>query len=221
MSLLPNVLEVADQHGLQLDSKTQGKKEVRTKCPFCHADAGKNKFYLSLNKDKNVFKCWYCKESGGVLRFISLLDGVSEQELIEKIRKKNGSTYKKHPAERLTTSQLQLIGYPKINWVKNREYDVNLYRAFREKVYREWLTYVDKQKELAYKLLFVGLSSGDLKGSIQKVKEMEQEMQIEFLQELLDCLFQESKSDKTFDLECRAAALVGQSHPYEAFFIID
>ncbi|MFD1363158.1 CHC2 zinc finger domain-containing protein [Lentibacillus salinarum] len=219
MSLLPDVLEVADQHGLQLDRRTQGHKEERAKCPFCHADAGKNKFYLSLNKAKNVYKCWWCKESGGVLRFISLLDGVSEQELIETIRKKNGSTYKKHPAERLTTSQLRLFGYPSINWVENRKFDYQLYKAFRETVYREWLSYVQSQKESAYRLLFVGLTNGDLKGSVQKVKAMEKELQVEFLQDLLNCLFQESKDDKTFDLECRAAALVGQSHPYQTFLL--
>lgn len=219
MSLLPNVLEVAEQHGLQLDSKTQRQKEVRAKCPFCHADAGKNRFYLSLNEDKNVFKCWHCKEGGGVLRFISLLDGVSEQQLIENIRNENGLTYKKHPAERLTTSQLRLIGYPKIDWVKNREYDYQLYKAYRQKVLAKWTAYVDEQKQFAYRLLFVGLTSGDLKGSIQKVKEIEEELQNEFLQDLLNCLFQESKNDKTFDLESRASSLVGQSHPYETFLL--
>ncbi|WP_035723194.1 hypothetical protein [Gracilibacillus boraciitolerans] len=65
MSLLPNIVEVADSHGLDCNFKTRGKKEVMFKCPFCHADSNKNRFYLSLNEDKNVFKCWHCKESGG------------------------------------------------------------------------------------------------------------------------------------------------------------
>jgi len=220
MSLLPNVLDIADRHGLSVDRKTLGKKEVRTKCPFCKADTGRdNKFYMSLNGDKNVFKCWYCKEAGGALRFQSLLEGTPEHVLIERIRKKSGSTYRKHPAERLTSNQLRLLGYPNVDWVANRKFDEGFYKKFRERVYREWQAYVRVQKEFAYQILFVGFISGHLNRSVEKVKEMEKELQLEFLDELLDHLFKESKDLKTFHLESRAAELVGRSHPYETFLL--
>lgn len=220
MSLLPSVIKVADRNGLEFDPRTIGKKEVRTKCPFCQADANRhNKFYMSLNESKNVFKCWYCKASGGVLRFISLLEDIPEHELIEKVRKKSGSTYQKHPAERLTSHQLRLLGYPNVDWVANRKFDVKFYKEFRERVFNEWQTYLKDQKESAYQILFVGLISGEFNRSIKKVKEMEQELQVECLDELLNRLFQESKDLKTFHLESRAAELVGRSHPYETFLL--
>lgn len=216
-SILPNVLEVAKSNHLEVDSKTLNKKEVRCKCPFCYADAHKNKYYLSLNEDKNVFKCWYCKESGGVLRFISLLEGKSENELIEQVRQRSGSSYKKHPAEKLTRSQLEAIGYPKIDWIANRNFDKKLYEAYREKVWMDWKRYVVKQKKYSYQLLFIGLVSGDLKSCIKKVKEIEQEVSEDFLDELLNELFKESKNDNLFQVERRASELIGRDHPYETY----
>lgn len=221
-SLLPNILEIANRNNLEANPKTLNKKEIRYKCPFCHADANRrNKFYLSINENKNVFKCWYCKESGGVLKFISLLEGKSEQELIEEIRQQNGSTYQKHPAERLSGYQLDLIGYPKINWVKNREYDVQFYKIFRERVWNEWKDYVRNKKRFCYQLLYVGLISGEFKKSVEQVKEVEKELNEEFLQSLLDLLFKESKDDQTFQVENIACELVGHIHPYETYLIDD
>lgn len=220
MSILPNVLEVASRNHLEADSKTLDKKEVRFKCPFCLADSNrKGKYYLSLNEDKNVFKCWYCKESGGVLRFISLLEEKSEQDLIEEIRQKNGSSYKKHPAERLTRHQLELIGYPKIDWVANRNFDYQLYKSYRERVWKDWKAYVARQKELAYKLLFVGLLNGEFKKSIEQVKEIEKEVNETFLDNLVKHLFKEKKSDELFRVEMFACHIAGRDHPYETIEI--
>ena len=219
-SLLPNILQVAERNNLEVDSKSINKKEVRYKCPFCEADANRsNKFFLSVNEEKNVFKCWYCKESGGVLKFISLLEGKSEQDLIEEIRQQSGSHYKKHPAERLTKSQLKMIGYPDINWVKNREYDYHLYKDFRDKVWNEWISYVSDKKRFCYQILFVGICSGEFNECIKKVKEVEKEIGEEFLDDLLNLLFQESKGDKTFQVESTACELVGRTHPYETYLI--
>lgn len=218
-SILPNVLDIAERNNLEVDKRTLGKKEVRYKCPFCLADSNRrNKYYLSLNEDKNVFKCWYCKEAGGVLRFISLLEEKSENELIEEIRQKNGSQYKRHPAERLTRSQLALIGYPKINWVANRKFDYEFYKIYREKVWNDWLKYVKAQKKYCYQLLYVGLFSG-FEHSIKKVKEIEKEIGEEFLDKLLESLFQEEKSDVLVSLEARACELVGRVHPFEETFL--
>ncbi|MDQ0338154.1 hypothetical protein J2S00_000938 [Caldalkalibacillus uzonensis] len=111
--MLPEILPNAEQHGLIINERTREKREVLAKCPFCEEDSkpGKEKkFYLSLNTQDQVFKCWFCGEAGGVFRFISLLENIPESEVIERYRGKKGK-YKPHPAERLTLSQLRLLGY--------------------------------------------------------------------------------------------------------------
>lgn len=218
-SLLPNVLDVAKQYNLEINPKTLNKKEVRCKCPFCKEDANRrNKYYLSLNPNKNVFKCWYCKESGGVLRFISLLTGRSENELIEKIRKKHGNTTPKHPAERLTKHQLSLIGYEKVDWYKNQQYDSTLAYQFRQKVWETWQKYVADRKTYCYELLFAGLFSGFEK-SVEEVQEIEKELNVKFLDELLEKLFQDWKDDDVFELETLTCELIGRVHPYDTIDI--
>lgn len=217
-SLLPNIIEVAERNGLIANPKTLKQKEVRYKCPFCNADANKsNKFFLSINEEKNVFKCWYCKEAGGVLKFVSLLEGKSEQDLIEEIRLKSGSTYKKHPAERLTKSQLKLIGYLNVDWVKNREFDYQLYRSFREKVWTEWKNYTRERRQFAYQMLVVGLCSGTLKESVESAKKIEKQIGENFLDQLLKLLFKESKGENVFQVEKRACEMAGLSHPFETY----
>lgn len=217
-SLLPNILEVAERNHLEADPKTIRNKEVRFKCPFCQADANRrNKFFLSINESKNVFKCWYCKEAGGVLKLISLLEGKSEQDLIEEIRQQSGTTYKKHPAERLTKGQLELIGYPKIDWIKNREYDYNLYKAFREKVWYEWKAYVKEKMRFCYQLLFVSLITDEFKKAVQEVETIEKEIGEKFLDKLLEILFKESKGSNTFQFESVACEIAGVIHPYETY----
>lgn len=215
-SLLPNILEVAKKNKLEVNPKSLNKKEIRFKCPFCKQDSNrKDKFYLSVNESKNVFKCWYCKESGGVIRFISLLEGKSEQELIEEIRKENGSNYKKHPAEKLTQYQLDLIGYRKINWYEMRNKNYSGYKHLREKIWGEWKAYIRDRKRFSYQLLFTGLITGEFKKAIEQVKKIEKDLQVKLLDDLLKDLFEESKSEQTFQLECLTSELVGHTHPYE------
>ena len=220
MSILPNVLEIADRNYLEVNAKTLNNKEVMYKCPFCEADSNKNKYYLSLNEDKNVFKCWYCKKSGGVLKLISLLEDKSEQDLIEEIRQSSGSSYKKHPAEKLTRSQLEAIGYPRIDWIANREYDYELYKVYREKVWDDWQAFVREQKQFSYKLLFVGLVSGELKQSLERVKEIERIIDEEFMDDLLKYLFKEKKNDSMYQLEADIMELLQRVHPFEKTYLL-
>lgn len=217
-NLLPNIIDVAVRNNLEINKKTFKKKEVRCKCPFCKEDANKkNKFYLSLNASKNVFKCWYCKENGGVLRFISLLEGKSEQELIDELRAKNGNMKKKHPAERLTKHQLALIGY-NIDWFANQQFDSNFAYQFRQRVWSEWQAYVADRKRYCYQLLFAGMFSG-FKKSLEQVQEIEKDLNVKFVDELLDELFKERKEEDTFQLEELTSELVGRVHPYETINI--
>ncbi|MBA2176840.1 hypothetical protein H0266_18330 [Halobacillus locisalis] len=150
---------------------------------------------------------------------MALLEGKSEQEVIESFRKKSGSAYKRHPAERLTRHQLSLLGYPKIDWIGNRKYDYELYKAYREKIYLEWKHYVQRQKVFAYKQLFVGLISGSLKEAIEKIEELERELHESFKDELLEILFQDSKEEQYVELEEVAVEMAGITHPYNTLLI--
>lgn len=100
-------------------------------------DANKNTFKLSLNTEKNCFKCWLCKHnggSGGVLEFESRLTGKTFQEVREKYFGKDSK--KRHYAEYLSPGQLRKIGWD--------EYKRNSREDFlkrRDDVLRDWNAY--------------------------------------------------------------------------------
>lgn len=188
MSILPNIAEVAQEYQIDINPRTLGKREVLGKCPFC--DNGHHKktrrYYLSLNEDRNVFRCWYCNEQGGVLRFLSLLSGEAEGSILERLRNENKrSNYQKHNAEKLTTRQLQLIGYGRINWIANREFDYDLYVAYRERVWGDWQRFVDAQVKVAYRKLWLQMLKGDIALGFADVKKLEQDIGFPLMQQVL------------------------------------
>ena len=188
MSILPNIVEVAQQFHVSLDARTLGKREVLGKCPFC--DNGHHKrtkrHYLSLNEERNVFRCWYCGEKGGVLRFLSMLSGEAEGLILDRLRNEHKrSNYQKHAAEKLTTSQLKLIGYGRINWVANREFDYELYVAYRERVWEDWQTFVEEQVKQAYKWVWLHMLKGEIHVGIARVKQLEQQLGTSLLNDVL------------------------------------
>lgn len=188
MSILPNILEVAQTYHVEIDSRTLGKREVLCKCPFCNNAQNKQtrRHYLSLNESKNIFQCWWCKEKGGVLRFISLLSGESENVLLERIRKEQSqSTYQKHPAEKLTTHQLQLLGYGRIDWIGNRQFDYDEYVAFRERIWSEWQDYITFQVKRAYQTLYLHVLKGDITVGYAIIEKMERDLGAPLLDKVL------------------------------------
>ncbi|KAA9019003.1 CHC2 zinc finger domain-containing protein [Niallia endozanthoxylica] len=214
-TILPNILDVAEQYHLEADRKTIGKKETRFKCPFCHADANRlKKYFLSINEEKNVFKCWSCQESGGVLKLIAFLENKSEQEMIEQLRTNNGFNYQKHPAERLTRNQLKMIGYEKIDWIKNREYDVELYKHFRNYVYQKWINFAEHKQDLAYQQLYIGLLSGKFQQAVKKVEIEEKELGISLLDKALKRLSSTERSLEELEREEFVAAVCNRKHPF-------
>lgn len=217
-SVLPNILDVAKKHGLQADPRTAGQKEVRFKCPFCLADANRpKKFFLSLNERKNVFKCWLCQESGGVLKLISFLESVHETDLIEQLRKKKGFRYQKHSVEKLTKAQLKHIGYEKVDWIKNRKYDPDLYRIFRDHVHKKWLAFVESRQESCYQQLYAGMLTGNFQQAVKRVEEAERELQVPLLEPALSQLSSGERSCEELEKEVFAADVCRQAHPfYEA-----
>lgn len=143
--MLPKIFDIATQLGLVLDTKTLKQKEVRCKCPFCLEDSNKpNKFYLSLNTQDQVYKCWFCKVGGGVLDFEARLTG----ETYENVKKKyfqNSRTL--HPTESLNNQQLAAIGFKNKNDVKQNLYD---------SIYQRWINYEQRiLSELFAELLLI------------------------------------------------------------------
>ena len=88
----------------------------------------------SLNTQDQVYKCWYCGVSGGVLDFEGKLSGISYNEVREKYFGKRKKPV--HPAESLNTHQLRLIG-----WAEYKRNDRYEFKRNRESVLRDWKTY--------------------------------------------------------------------------------
>lgn len=186
--MLPDILEVAEKHSLIIDPRSLKKREVRAKCPFCGADAvpGKEKkFYLSLNTEDMVFKCWYCGESGGVFRFIALLEGIPESEVIQRYRK--GKSRKLHPAEKLTSRQLQMIGFSnRLKWETLRQRDHGYYLRTCRYVWSEWRKMIQIEKYFLFRTLVLAIENGDYQKAVASIKEKEEKIGIPLLYPLLE-----------------------------------
>ena len=141
IDVLPNILNIAQEYGLKFQPKTYGKKESLCKCPFCKEDSqpGKEKkYYLSLNTNDQVYKCWYCKQSGGVLDFESKLSGKPFNEIKEKYFGRQRKSL--HPAFRLNPYQLDQIG-----WKEFKRKSFKDFQQKREEVLMDWKEYVQKE----------------------------------------------------------------------------
>lgn len=188
-TILPDVLEVALSHGLELAPGTLTKREVLCKCPFCREDQkpGKHRrYHLSLNPEKQTFKCWSCGEAGGVLRFVSLLTGTPEEQLLQQVRKRRLD----HPAEGLTHRQRQLLvqayGYavePDWNRMKNR--DKAYYLRTLDRMWADWQQFVEDQKREAFKEIHLGICCGKYAISIARIQKLEQLIGVSLLAEAL------------------------------------
>lgn len=142
--MLPSILSVAETYGLEVDTRTHNKKEVRFMCPFCESRS--SKYHLSLNKEENVFKCWKCGESGGVLKFEALLSNKSYDEVRQKYFGKRER--KVHPAYKLTPRQLREIG-----WGDMKREDFQNFTENKDKVYSHWKKHVYNELVKHYALL--------------------------------------------------------------------
>lgn len=128
--MLPNILDIANQHAIILDGRTLKKNEVRAKCPFCLEDSHKpNKHYLSLNVIDNVYKCWHCSAKGGVLDFESRLSGESYEKVKAKYFQGRGAS---KPS--LNTRQLEAIGL-----------DKQMAQVDQQELFAKWKMYEESQ----------------------------------------------------------------------------
>lgn len=184
--MLPDILSIADQHALIVNNKTRHREEAECKCPFCYEDSKpqkKRRYYLSLNTKDQVFKCWFCGESGGVLRFISLLEGVAEEEVRSRFRKRKVE----HPAERLTRRQRKLIGENiEPDWATMKKRDPAYYIRTMKWMWSEWSAFVHTQLEQAYFLLLLGIRFGKYSEYIEEIKKLEKMLDTPLLKEVLN-----------------------------------
>jgi hypothetical protein len=149
--MLPEILKVAEEYGLTFNPRYHGKKETLCKCSFCEEDSrpGKgNKFYLSLNTHDQVYKCWYCGVSGGVIDFEAKLSGLPYNEVREKYFGKRKKPV--HPAESLNARQLRLIG-----WAEYKRKDRHDFKKNRESVLRDWKNYEHEELVKHFALFMV------------------------------------------------------------------
>ena len=56
------IVDAARRCGIIIDDRTLGRSEVEAKCPFCGDKS--NRYHLSLNTEKDVFRCFLCGETG-------------------------------------------------------------------------------------------------------------------------------------------------------------
>lgn len=197
--MLPNIVDVARENHLTFNERSLNKKEVMCKCPFCLEDSNKpKKFYLSLNTEKNVFKCWYCKEHGGVLQFESMITGDSYEEV--KLKYFGDKKKEYHPAELLSPKQLEAINWAEIKRQQQEEYK----RSF-EKVIADWKAHVRSQRILAFAKLLIGIESKKYQLVCQNIKKQAEDAEIPSL--LDDVLTMYSSCEwKDWALEARQIA---------------
>ncbi|AYB41763.1 hypothetical protein D5F52_26790 (plasmid) [Brevibacillus laterosporus] len=210
-TILPSIVEIAQQNNLVFSKRQYSKKELALKCPFCHADENKkNKHYLSINVSKNVFKCFFCGIRGGVLRFESLLTDIPEKEIHDKYRTSVGHTKSMfHPVEQLTSHQIRQLGFlNKPNWGKLKKRDYRYYLDTRDWIWKEWLDYIHSKQYLAYQLLIIGIAIGKYQKVIGQITKIEKEIQTPLVDRVLEIYSQEKRPKWTIQAEKFASEIL-------------
>jgi hypothetical protein len=170
-SILPDILEVASQHNVHLGKPVSGRPgEIRAQCPFCLSNLGKadKHFHLYLNSHKGTFKCQRCNEKGGVIKFIAVLNGTTENYVLEEIksnyRNENSGRIrrpikKKHPALTLNYYQLKELGIGgKLNWSDLKD-DPAGQKLVADYIWQKWLNFLEYEKMQAVKIIYLYVKS--------------------------------------------------------------
>ncbi|MFY0520541.1 hypothetical protein ACOMCU_22330 [Lysinibacillus sp. UGB7] len=146
--MLPSIIDVAQENCLTINPRSLNKKEVYAKCPFCNGEKSANQYKLSMNTENNVFKCWLCKASGGVLEFESRLTNRTFQEV--RVKYFGDNQKKRHYVEYLSPKQLRKIGWNEYKR-KSREDFIKK----RDDVLRDWRDYEYSEKVKYFALFMV------------------------------------------------------------------
>lgn len=176
---LPNIVDVAKRIGIEFDPRNKANsKELRAVCPFC---GHSHKFYLSINPNLNVYKCWYCKASGGVLQFEADVTGKPFADVKAQYFSQRQKPL--HPAEKLSPKQLEAINLLEIYRINREQRILNehLYVQFLGKVLKRWQKHVFANRKLAFAKLILTEKGNDFQSIINNIKQQAEKAQISTL----------------------------------------
>src|SRR5690606_20415377 len=128
-----------------------------------------------------------CGEAGGVFRFIALLEGVSESEVIQRYRKPRKR--KLHPAERLTSRQLRMIGLSphliKGGYNPHLPHSHRYFKRVCDYVWPEWRRFIQTEKYFLFRHLVQSVEDGSYQKAVKYIKEKEKKIGAPLLSPLL------------------------------------
>lgn len=194
------VMDIAKEHGMKIRKTSGG--EYRTDCPFCNDKKG----HLYINPEKNVFHCMRCGAEGGAIKLKSLLDGIPEQEVIKECAKGCSPSTFRHPAENLTSSQLELMGFiSRPNWFEWKKRDTEYTKRTLNYIWYCWKVFEEQELKNAVRWLLIYTYSGILDEGISLIKEREEETGIAGLLEKAADTISSENPPKWFCYEEKAA----------------
>lgn len=184
MSILPNILDVAIKHNIEFSGRNvSGRAAEKTAvCPFHKQN--RRQYHLYINAEKNTFKCQACGEKGGVLKFISLLENRSEQDILAEIKGQIPARSKKpsHPALTLNGYQLKLMDIqPRSNWPEWWNEDPTFKFWWLNQIWERWQGYVQYEIENSLVTLYIALMKKNYLAGIERIKKKSQEMGVDLL----------------------------------------
>lgn len=201
MSIFPDILDVAARYNLLAQQKSAPRGEIRVHCPFCAEVVGKadHEFHLYLSPLKNTFHCFRCQTKGGVAKFIGLLEGKGEQEVIDEYKAKHDAAKRKkqkkrawenHPAMKLSAHQWKLMGF--LGKIDGKMFRLNqaYARAVLQWAWREWQLFTSERTKEALHVLLLGKYLAHEKTAEEFVRKMEKETGIENLWERAEKMYQ-------------------------------
>lgn len=178
MSILPYIVDKAEEYGLRKYPRMTARGEIRVCCPFCGDDT---KYHCYLNPTENIFHCFRCGASGGVARFIAWIENRSELEVLDEYRQKAGVNRKKtvHPAERLTAHQYRLMGFKKPQYEKMTP---EMKARILERMWGYWKAFEERKVRIAFLCYLYGLYTQQPHKAKRWVEEMEKETGLQLWQ---------------------------------------
>ena len=78
------IVETARRCGLVINSRTLRRLEVEASCPFC-GDHGPGKYHLSLNTDKDLYRCNLCGAHGNSISLYARIKGITNKEAFREL----------------------------------------------------------------------------------------------------------------------------------------
>ncbi|MCZ1268375.1 hypothetical protein EIH79_26990 [Paenibacillus tundrae] len=191
-SYLPDIVDYAVSAGITVRSNTLRKEQTEFVCPWCTLSKGNYK--LTLNRSRGVFRCFTCGINGGVIDFIQHVEQKSREEVLKNLREKSGldemlhqkKQAKKHPAERLNTSQLGLIGFRDSRTPRLRYGDYTYRKSLNEWIWAEWTRFIDCKKREALVHLIYSIQINQYQQALDDIDQMSKDIDYDLLPEVFE-----------------------------------